>query len=375
MTLVQNSRVPVLDLEGVLAALGIAASGTEGRVPCTIMRGHDGPRWIVPDGSRIARTLLSEWHPYGLLTRILWLTVPVASRLGILPLIPGNARSALPSDASRQFLRNVGRQFDAGPPVILAGNNAITRKLLVFLEDRGLDRTLLAKVPLTPLARVSIDNEARVLDKLNGRLHTPRLIGSFEGAGIAMQEYVCGRLGSRRCKPEYVEFLLALADANGRISLRDYGGRIAERLRACPAYLENAVQLKVALELLELDADLQPVLVHGDFAPWNIKVLPGGACTLIDWEMAREHGLPLYDLCHFYYMQSRLFTPDKLFYTDLLKEDAWRSYLSRLDIPGSLLRPLAAAFLLETLARYWDGSETPADEFCLRQLDMLLKQP
>lgn len=369
----QDFRAPVLDLDGVLAALGIAAGGAETCIPCTVIRGNDGPRWIVPRKSRLAQTILSEWRPYGAMTRIFWLTVPVADRLGMLPLLPGNARATLPSDASRQFLRHVGVRFDAGPPVILVGNNAITRKLLVFLEDQNLKRIVLAKVPLTPLARTSIANEARVLDGLKGRLHAPRLVCSSPEAGVTMQEYLPGELGARRMKPEYVALLLALAHAGGRVSLREHGRRLAERLRGCPAYGEHAERLNAALALLDDEAEIPTALVHGDFAPWNIKERPGGACTLIDWEMARHNGLALYDLCHFYYMQARLFTPDKLFYLDMLKAGAWRSYLGRLDLPASLLKPLAAAFLLETLARYWDGSETPAEAFGLRQLDMLLR--
>lgn len=382
MVLAQDSHASVLDLDGVLAALGIVAGHADSRVPCTVIRGHDGPRWVLPDGSPLAQTLLREWHPYGQLTRIFWSAIPLANRLGVLPWFPGNVRSTLPADASRQFLRHVGRQFDAGPPVILIGNNAITRKVLVFLEDRSLKRIVLAKVPLTPLARVSIGNEARMLETLDGRLHAPRLVYAAPETGIAVQEYLPGKLGSQRLKPEYVELMLTLAGSGGRISLREYGQRLAERLRACSAYAKNAAVLNAALALVESDVDpsdstVPAALVHGDFAPWNIKDLPGnlsgGECTLIDWEMARQDGLPLYDLCHFYYMQARLFTPDKLFYAAMLKAGAWRSYLSRLDLPFPLLRPLTAAFLLETLARYWDGSETSADQFCLRQLDMLLR--
>ena len=372
MVLAQHVPAPVLDVDAVLAALGITADGAGSRLPCTILHGHDGPRWILPQASALAQTLLTEWHPYGMLTRILWRAVPMANRLGLLPLLPGNARSTLPSDASRQFLRQLGQQFESGPPVILAGNNAITRKLLVFLEDRSLTRIVLAKVPLTPVARSSIGNEARMLETLDGRFNTPRLIGLSQQTGIAMQEYLHGKLGSRRLKPEYVEFLLALASSGGRISLRECGWKLTERLRSCPGYAENAAPLNAAAALLESDADLPSTLVHGDFAPWNIKELPVGACTLIDWEMARNGGLPLYDLCHFYYMQARLFTSDKLFYADMLMAGAWRSYMGRLGIDASLLKPLAAAFLLETLARYWGGLETSADRFCLRQLDMLL---
>ncbi len=367
-----GSDTPVLDLDGVLAALGIAAQDAEPCAPYTVIRGHDGPRWLIPQASLLARTILSEWRPYGLLTRLVWLTVPAANRLGVLPLLPGSSRALLPANASNQFLRHIGLDFDAGPPVVLVGNATTTRKLLVFLEHRSRGKNVLVKVPLKPLARASIANEAKILGKLNGRLHAPRLLHVSADAGVAMQEYLAGTLGSRRCRPQYIQLLLALIESGSFTSLRAHGQRLAMRLRNCAAYAGNAYCLEQALALLEHDADLPSVLVHGDFAPWNIRELPGGACTLIDWEMAREHGLPLHDLCHFYYMQARLFTPGRLFYLALLKEDAWRMYLAPLGISASLLKPLAAAFLLTMLAGYWERQEDEWGQYCLGQLALLL---
>jgi hypothetical protein len=373
MTPAQDSGLPILDLDGVLAALGIASDGAKSRAPYTVIRGHEGPRWLIPDGSRLAQTILSEWRPYGLLTRLFWRAVPMANRLGILPLLPGNARALLPSDATGQFMSRIGRHSDASLPVILVGNPTTTRKLLVFLEEPSLNRNVLVKVPLTAPARASIQNEARILDRLNGRLRAPRLLYVHEDAGIAMQEYLPGKLGSRRCKPAYVQLLLELTEKNERISLQSCGRRLAERLCNLPAYAENAARVDSALALLDRDADLPSALVHGDFAPWNIRELPGGACALIDWEAARQGGLPLHDLCHFYYMQSKLFAPERLFYLDLLRESAWRSYCRQLDVDPSLLKQLAAAFLIEMLARHWEASETGTDKFCLRQLGLLLE--
>jgi hypothetical protein len=369
----QDSRVPILNLDGVLAALGIAADGAQSQVPYTVLRGREGPRWLIPDRSPLVRTILSEWRPYGLLARLSWVAVPMASRLGVLPLLPGAARALLPSNACSQFMSHIGRHFDAGLPLILVGNSIATRKLLVFLEERSPKRNVLVKVPFTRMAQTSILNEARVLDKMNGRLRTPRLLYLNEDAGVAMQEYLPGRLGSRRCKPEYLQFLLELVETGERISLRVQGLRLAERLNKCPAYTENASRVDSALTLLDQDVALAPALVHGDFAPWNIRELPDGACTLIDWEATRPHGLPLHDLCHFYYMQTLLFAPQKLFYVDLLRDGAWAAYCSRLDIPASLLKPLAAAFLLEMLAGYWEIPETSVDWFCLHQLKLLLE--
>jgi hypothetical protein len=378
----QGSDVPDvdlnLDLEGVLAALGIRADGAEAQVPYTMIRGHDGPRWLIPERSALARTILGEWRPYRVPARLFWLGAQAAYRAGAMRLLPGAARIELPANVCAQLMRRIGRNLDAGMPVVLVGNLTITRKVLVFLEDRETRRCVLLKVPLTARAEASIRNEARTLNKLNGRLRAPRILYNDEDTGIAMQEYLPGVLGSRQCRPAYARLLLELSDAGKPIALRERGQQLRERLSSCAEHPQHAGRIKnvdligSALALLDRDAELQPVLVHGDFAPWNIRELPDGACTLIDWESAREHGLPLHDLCHFYFMQMRLFTPEKLFFAEMLREGAWREYCRSLEIAASLLRPLAAAFLLETLAGQWENAETGVDRFSLRQIDMLL---
>jgi hypothetical protein len=368
----QATTVPSLDLEGVLAALGIRADRTETRVPYTMIRGHDGPRWLIPERSALAQTILGEWRPYRIPARLFWLGAQAAYRAGAMRLLPGATRITLPANASEQITQRIGRNFDAGPPVVLVGNLTITRKALVFLEDRETRNNVLVKVPLTALAEASIRNEARTLKKLSGGLRAPRILYSNEDACIAMQEYLPGALGSRECKPAYARILLELRDAGKPIALCERGQRLQERLGLCAEYAQHASQIDSSLALLDRDAELQPVLVHGDFAPWNIRELPDGACTLIDWESARGQGLPLHDLCHFYFMQMRLFTPQKLFFAEMLREGAWRDYCRSLDLAASLLKPLAAAFLLDTLAGHWENAEAGVDRFCLRQIEMLL---
>jgi len=368
-----GSGASTLDLNGVLAALGIKTQNSGTHIPYTVMRGHNGPRWLIPHASPLAQTILKEWRPYGLRARLHWLMASLAQQLGALRLMPGATGALLPPDAGAQLLRHIGMDGEAGPPIVLIGNSVATRKALVFFEDGALEKSVLVKVPLMPMARASIQCEARTLRNLNGRLHAPRLLRISEDAGASMQEYLPGRLGSRRCKPQYVELLAELAETGSDISLREHGQHLAGRLRACASYAENAAHLDAALALLDRDAALPAVLVHGDFAPWNIKELPDGSCALIDWELARERGLPLYDLCHFYYMQFLLFNPQKLFYTGLLEEESWRGYFDRLAIPHALLPGLAAAFLLEILAGYWEIPETSVDRFCLHQLKLFLE--
>jgi len=46
------------------------------------------------------------------------------------------------------------------------------------------------------------------------------------------------------------------------------------------------------------DVMVSPVVLHGDFAPWNIR-RSGDQWMVIDWEEASTHGPPLWDLLHY----------------------------------------------------------------------------
>jgi Phosphotransferase enzyme family len=368
-----DSRLPELGVEGVLAAMGLAAGGEESDVPYTVIRGNRGPRWLLPNKSRLAPTILREWRPYGLATRLLWRGLRLTARCGALPLTPGTAQVRLPRDAGKRLLSRFGIEDGAAAPVIMVGNTVATRKLIVFVEIPGRGKAVI-KLPLTPMARASIGVEAETLKRLDGSHGAPRFLGYHSDTGAAMQEYLGGRPGSRRCKPRYIRLLLDFVRRDAKIALRERGERLGARLRACTDYGRHAAMVDQALGYLDCDAPADSALVHGDFVPWNIRELPDGSVTLIDWELARWDGLALYDLCHFYYMQCLLFSPETLFYELMVKEGAWLGYCGPLGIPPALLPRLGAAFLLEMMAGYWEVPATSVDWFCLRQLKLFLER-
>src|ERR1700691_1565265 len=102
MTPTEDLRRPGLDVEGVLTALGFEASGDESGVPYTVIRGNDGPRWLIPDRSRMANAILREWRPYGLATHFFWRGLRAAARCGALRLVPGTAAPHTPPPSRRR---------------------------------------------------------------------------------------------------------------------------------------------------------------------------------------------------------------------------------------------------------------------------------
>jgi hypothetical protein len=377
MTPTTDARPAGLDVEGVLEALGLETGGDESGVPYTVIRGNNGPRWLLPNRSRMANTILREWRPYGLATHFLWRSIRAAARVGALPLMPGTTQARLPRDAGKRLLNRFGVEGDAAAPVILVGNTEATRKLLVFVENPGRGNVVM-KAPLRPMARVSIANEAAVLKRLNGGHGAPLLLGYQVDTGATLQEYLPGRLGSRRCKPVYVRLLIDLARPEETITLRGRASELHEEMQAHARYAESAAPIEAALRWLgdsaHLDTRLPAALIHGDFAPWNIREMQNGGCALIDWEGTAWSGLPMHDLCHFFYMQGELFSPRTLFLGALRREGSWRRYFDELGIPEPLLIPLAVAFLLETLKRGWESEPDESIGFCRTQLEQLLRE-
>lgn len=178
-----DSCLPSLDLNGILAALGIAAKPSAATTAYTVVPGNDGPRWLIPNRSELAPAILREWRPYRPASRLFWSGVRLAARTGTLRLVPRTTQIDVPVDAVSRFLGYRDLAADAMPPVIMVGNRSVTRKLLVFLVSRGDNLRAVVKVPLTSLARDSIRNEAGTLEGLSGRYGAPRLIHYSEDTG------------------------------------------------------------------------------------------------------------------------------------------------------------------------------------------------
>lgn len=367
---------PDSSLAQLLAALGIEQDAPGRSVTFIVITGSAGPRWLLPVRNRFLRVILREWQPYSASARLAWCGVRLAAGAGLLAMVPGTTRLDLPAEQLSKLLTRLGLPT-AGrgnnqetAPIILIGNPSITRKLLIFISGYGEDSRQVIKLPLTEAARESICRETEILTWLDGKMRTPRLLHSIEDAsGAAAQQYLGGRLGSRTCKPAYLDLLIEMPRSGELRPLRVEGRALGQRLRGCSAYRQNALVVDSALALLDRELDVPTVLVHGDFAPWNIRELADGSVTLIDWESANRDGLPLHDLCHFFYMQIKLFAPRSSFYSSFVREGSWRAYCQRWGLSPALLGPLVAAYLLHTVADAWENGAAEDAAFCLNQLE------
>jgi hypothetical protein len=72
-------------------------------------------------------------------------------------------------------------------------------------------------------------------------------------------------------------------------------------LGALPAWqaLDNTDPIFQSLPQDLTSLKIHPVLMHGDFAPWNVRVSPHGTWTAFDWERGQFPGVPGWDWFHY----------------------------------------------------------------------------
>lgn len=124
--------------------------------------------------------------------------------------------------------------------------------------------------------------------------HAPRWLGAFEADGLQ-----CTLETAARGKPLLA--LLRISSSEQAVELVcDWLLEVARATRAAPETLGSERHRLSELDPGVVD-ELPPVpavLQHNDVGSWNVLV-DGDGFTVLDWEDAVAHGLPLWDLLYF----------------------------------------------------------------------------
>jgi hypothetical protein len=192
------------------------------------------------------------------------------------------------------------------------------------------------KIGMSPPARAAVEGERRVLLRLSEskilRGKVPEVLGWFgwQGGNVLLVTGALGHPGPRQlrglhsqfCENLFLSFVEEYVFGEGPMWTRmtETLHRLNSDFPALlPAYCGRAHQ-RLSEELGSVTMPLS--LAHGDFAPWNTKLV-SGALFIFDWEHANEGVTPLYDVFHFWAIQAALFERrrrllDRRFLEDLL---------------------------------------------------------
>jgi hypothetical protein len=289
-----------------------------------------------------------------------------------------------PGDAFVQFLSSLTGAPEKGAPIlgILAGNPASDgQRFLLLVFDARQRPVAVVKAGLSPRAKALVEQEELFLAAMPEKtVAVPRLRARFESPRLRALalDFVPGDSPRPRDEAALPPLLTAWVDASRTIAVSD----TPDWMRLQAAASASGLFAAVAGQLRGRKA--HPALQHGDFAPWNIKVSPAGAWTVLDWERGELTGIPAWDWFH-YVIQSGILVvhlPTAALVErveSLLGSDVFRQYATRGGIVGCE-RELVLAYLLHAVevikpseglvptrellaalaARWRTGSEPPA---------------
>ena len=258
-----------------------------------------------------------------------------------------------PGDAFVKFLWSLAGEPGQGAPVlgILAGNPASDgQRFLLLVFDASQRPVAVVKAGLSPRARALVEQEERFLAAMPEKtVAVPRLRAGFESSRLRSLalDFVPGDSPRPRDEAALPPLVTAWVDATRTVVLADIPDwmRLQEAAPASGLFSVVAGQLR--------GRKVHPAMHHGDFAPWNIKVSPVGAWTVLDWERGELTGIPGWDWFH-YIIQSGILVghlPASVLVQrveSLLSSDAFRQYATRGGILGCE-RELVLAYLLHVV--------------------------
>ena len=351
---------------------GEGGAGTSAvEVPVLVIPQGNEPRWVVIGDSRMATPVFRSWRPFKVSTRLRWSAVIAASSMGALSRLPGVIASRNYIDFS-YWRRWVPGFEDDWRPVLHIGNPSYTRKVTIVFVDRDRQFKAVAKVPLLDDSAQAILNEGNILKRLGGADYLPACLFQDPQRGVAAQSWLDGDPVSRELTPAHMDLLGRFAVADGTMRVSGQRDSIAAELDEGDLPFDRNV-LDRAQEFLDYDQPLPAFIEHRDFAPWNLKRLPGGRTGAIDWEWAVLCSLPCQDIFRYFYIQDALFHGPGEVWKRLTSDPLVQAHYRQFGIPPDALPALAMHYQLRVLAMDWKGGNTRLAEYAFEQIKCQLK--
>ncbi len=263
----------------------------------------------------------------------------------------------------------------AASTAIYVGSPGPLQKLTILCPRHHDEPARVAKVSLHASADRAVAREAQWLRALGASPSTasfvPRLVddGTLPcGRRYVVMSALPEGVTSLRFGAQHRAFLAALAEKGRSENWAASAAvlRLRERIRTVRCLLGDAHRQLLEEGLFEAESALASralpaCLLHGDFAPWNVRLTPERV-FVFDWEYAQARGNPLQDFLHFHLMprvlQARRTRVGPGYMRSLLKRAA--AYATEAFGAGSGVAeaagPLTIHYLLDTISFYVEAS-------------------
>jgi len=331
-----------------------------------LMRRKGRPFFLLPRSAAVARTGLNLYSAQRRQAKIWRALLPV-----LLPTPAANffERVRFQADTGSEIMQFMARQagvavgevFPAAMKLSEVGHRA---RLVLLLCDEGGRPTRVIKVGINVAGRQATDQEADLLAqlpahtlgciRLTGRLVTPTL-------SAFATDYFPGTSPEDDTGMEHL-FHAWLKD-EPPVPLESLP--LWQELAAAGAQSESWPILSRALA----GKKIRPTLYHGDFAPWNVRIVNSQNLQAFDWERGQLRGLPGWDWFHFIVQTSILargYSVERAAaeVEQLIHSPRFQKYAADAGI-SDIAEPLLLAYLLHQcwIIKPLEGAKTTAALF------------
>ncbi len=319
-------------------------------IPMRLLRRHGKAFLLLPQQPRLAADALGLYPAQTTRARTARMLLSWFLRAGLPVGKETVSLKLLPEDPFVRFLAAMAGVSTAEVPAlgVLAGNPASEgQRFLVLLFDARQRPVVVVKTGMTEPAKALIEKEGAFLATVSGKpTGMPGVRAEFQSPRLRALalDFFAGDSPRAREEGGIPPLLASWVDPQKRVVV----GETADwtRLEATASANERFCRVATGLR----DRTIQATIHHGDFTPWNIKVSPLGAWTVLDWERGELIGLPGWDWFH-YVVQTGILVArlptlqliEKL--EKLLDSEPFRRYAQCAAISG-LERWLVLAYLL-----------------------------
>jgi hypothetical protein len=334
------------------------------RLSWRLVRRKGRPFLMAPEKSRSAADslmLYSAHRPLGKLWRSL-----VALILSTPPLPKFLDEVAIEADTASEFMQFLALQSGIAasqlpsPAIQFPGDPAKKMQLVLLLFDAGGQPIRVVKVGLDSACRGTVEREADLLSNfpkhgigyaaLTGRFSSDTisafaadfLSGDSLDNDLGIESLFHDWLSDEPCEP--IQNLVAWGELQSA---------------ALAADLPHWPLLRDALA----EQTVRTTISHGDFTPWNVRIMGSGDIRAFDWERGHLKGVPAWDWFHFI-VQSRILvkrnTPERVAaeLEQLVGSPRFQNYAADAGI-REIIEPLLLAYLLQQqlVVRPSEGSD------------------
>jgi hypothetical protein len=308
---------PMLILQGSASRRPLRRSGFSVRSCLPVPRGNT-PDLLLPlhEHRPTAYALSRLRPPHSRIGRLRNAGAVTALALGVVPHLR-DVQTVVTRGNARPFLleaaRACGLPADATWLQTLGRGDALTRGVFYVFSPRATVPGWVVKfsrIPGHPAAFAADERGLGLVAQTSPAVsaHAPRLLGRFNVGGFeasAESALVGQTLAHALTGPAPRGHRLGLLDRvaawtieMARATAAPPAQLQAERHRLTEDVLAQWVTRGAPLDLVSRLPLLPAVLTHNDLGSWNI-VVDGDDFGVADWESARAHGLPLWDLLYF----------------------------------------------------------------------------